>query len=240
MKKIAKSLLRNAAARLGYRIVPRDRDAMTLRTMMAQWPIRTVFDVGANRGDTSREWLQMYPRAHVHAIEALDHFYRELERTASGSQGRITAWNYAASDAAETLEFFEQTDHPSSSSLLKSTAESHELLPFTERTAVRRVQAITLDALIEENAIELTPNILIKLDVQGAEGKVLAGAPHLLDRTQAVLIEVNLLPLYQDQVSFGEIISRLDTHELQIRGFLEQFHATDGSAIYVDALFSRR
>src|SRR5687768_10157979 len=94
-----KRSVQGLARQFGYRIVPRDRDAMTLRHFLERLPIRTVIDVGANDGTTSAQWLATFPGARVHSVEALERFRAPLDRVAGASGGRMTVWPFAASDS---------------------------------------------------------------------------------------------------------------------------------------------
>lgn len=234
-----KRVVQLAVNRLGYRLVPQDRDAFTFREFLRKLPIRTVIDIGANRGATCAEWLKEYPDAEVHAIEALTRFQAELNSVAARSKGRMHVWQCAASDEAGVVTFLEHSDHPSSSSLLKSSSKSHEIMPFTKLEREHKVEAIPIDSLFEREAIDLPNGLLMKLDVQGAEAKVLRGAHKTLQKTLAVLIEVNLLPLYEGQASFEEIIAILGDAGLHFSGTLEQFHGKNNRPIYFDAVFLR-
>jgi FkbM family methyltransferase len=237
---VLKRTIQRAAHGMGYRVVPRDRDAMTLKTYLDRLAIRTVIDVGANNGETSQRWLATYPMAQVHAFEALDRYLPQLMAVSDASNGRMTVWPYAASDEAGQVTFLEHEDHPSSSSLLPGTETSHQMLPFTRKERALSVQAVRPDALFAERNVALEPEILIKLDVQGAELKVLKGCEGFLGRVRAIQCEVNLAPMYVGQPRLTELIDALAPHGLDFAGVLEQFHARDGSAVYLDAVFLRR
>lgn len=228
------------ARQLGYRIVPRDRDAMTLRRYLNHLPIRTVIDVGANDGTTSQQWLETFPHAKVHSIEALERYREQLARTAAASNGRMTVWPFAASDSEGEVTFYEHVDHPSSSSLLHGTQKSHELLPFTRTERALVVETRRLDELFAANGVELVPDVMMKLDVQGAELKVLTGCSGFLGKVKAVIVEVNLVDVYVGQPSFVQLAEFLEANGLSFIGVLEQFHASDHSAVYLDAVFLRR
>lgn len=234
-----KRTIQRLAGRFGYRIVPASRDAMSLQRVLDRLPIRTVIDVGANDGRTSTLWLRKYPKAHVHAVEALARYQETLARVAAASAERMTVWNYAASDEAGEVVFHEHTDHPSSSSLLTSTETSHRILPFTRRECPQAVKAIPLDTLFAEQQVALEAPIFLKLDVQGAEAKVLRGSTGLLEKTAAVLTEVNLAPVYDGQAAFPELCRILECAGLNFAGVLEQFHTPDGRPVYLDAVFLR-
>jgi FkbM family methyltransferase len=234
-----KNTVQNYAARLGYRIVPRNRDAQTLLRYAESFPISAVVDVGANVGLTCLHWLQTFPSAHVHAIEALERFRPDLEKTAAAFPGRMSIWPFAATDHAGELKFRVHEDHPSSSSLLASTDESHELLPFTKNNNEIAVQAVRIDDLFANAGIDLGKNILLKLDVQGAELSVLRGCEAFLSQVDCVLCEVNLRLLYEGQAELVDIIAHLRRFGLEFSGVAEQYHAEDGRAIYLDAVFLR-
>lgn len=240
MKAISpKRVVQLALERLGYRLVPRNRDSFSFRHFMGQLPIRTVIDIGANKGATCAEWLEAYPAARVHAVEALERYQAELNAVAACSGGRMQVWQYAASDEAGEVTFLEHADHPSSSSLLRSSSASHGLMPFTKVERGHQVEAIPIDALFAREGIDLPDGVLMKLDVQGAEAKVLRGARQTLQKTLAVVVEVNLLPLYEGQASFEDLLTILREAGLEFSGVLEQFHGQNDRAVYFDAVFLR-
>lgn len=234
-----KKIIQAQAEKLGYRIVPRNRDAHTLLGYAEKLTITAVVDVGANIGLTCLHWLRTFPLAHVHAVEALERFQPALERVAETSSGRMSIWPFAASDSAEELSFHIHEDHPSSSSLLAATAESHALLPFTETSKKVLVQAVRLDELFARSDVNLGQSIFLKLDVQGAELRVLHGCSGFLRDVACVLCEINLQSLYEGQARFVDIIAYLDGFGLELAGIAEQFHTDDGRAIYFDAVFLR-
>lgn len=232
-----KALIQAGLRSVGYRLVPRDRDAYTLQERLSALPIRTVLDVGANIGRTCKEWLIEFPQAHVHGIEAEPAVFAQLKSNVAGMEDRITPWNFAASDEPGQITFFRHEDHPSSSSMLRATNFSEEALPFTKDQREVSVEARRLDDVFIDSGIKLEPDIFMKLDVQGAELRVLMGAPKLLARTRAVLCEINLAPVYESQPSFTDIAAVLERSGFVFAGFIEQFHLADGTAIYFDGLF---
>lgn len=200
-------------------------------------PIRTVIDVGANTGETCKGWLADFPQAHIHGIEAEPSVFAAFKANVTGLEDRITAWQFAASDEPGQISFFRHENHPSSSSMMRSTAFSEEVLPFTKVTQEVIVEARRLDDVFMNSGIRLEPDIFIKLDVQGAEVRALLGAPNLLARTRAVLCEINVAPVYEGQPSLSEIMAVLAKSGLNFAGFIEQFHLVDGTAVYFDGLF---
>ena len=79
---------------------------------------------------------------------------------------------------------------------------------------------------------------VFKLDVQGAEERALAGARRVLQRTRALLIEINFHSHYEGASDFVSMF-RLLTSDLGMRlwSISEIYRAPSGAAMYADALF---
>lgn len=225
--------------RYGYRIVPKARDPKSLLDYISSTKITTVIDVGANTGQTCVEWMSLFPNAKIHAIEALEQFKPHLERLTKSNPARLQYWQYAATDKSGEVKFYVHSEHPSSSSLLSSTSNSHKELPFTKSTREITVQGIRLDELFDEKKVSPDERIFLKLDVQGAELSVLRGCSGLLKHVQAIQCEVNLTPLYEGQPRFDELLDFLSKYGLIFCGITEQFHTKQGKAIFLDAIFKR-
>jgi len=126
-------------------------------------------DVGASLGAYTRRVAEHAPAARIVAIEADPLRAAELERTTRTWGDRVRVEQMAASDAAGTATFH-VTDSPVSGGLTPhEVAEDVAWRPITVPTS-------TLDQLFAADAPDL-----IKIDVEGAEGRVLAGARALLE-----------------------------------------------------------
>lgn len=239
MNNSIKNLIQKALNTIGYRIVPAERDPKSLYQFIKSKPITTVIDVGANTGQSCAEWLKLFPLAKIHAIEPLEQFHEALNTLASANPKRMNIWPYAATNAKGEVKFFLHRDHPSSSSLLSSTSESHTELPFTQNSKEIRVNGTRLDQLFFESNVDLGKSIFMKLDIQGSELTALNGCSGFLEHVQALQCEINLMPLYDGQAKFQDILEYLRSHQLEFSGVTEQFHVKSGQAVYFDAIFMR-
>lgn len=70
---------------------------------------------------------------------------------------------------------FYHEKHSPSSSFLKTTNVCEDLYPFTKEQKTCHVKITTLDKWVEDFKVSLEPEILIKLDVQGYEDRVIKG-----------------------------------------------------------------
>lgn len=203
-------------------------------------PIRTVIDVGANRGQFARYISGIFPQAKIYCFEPLPGPFQELESWAQQQgQGQVTAVNMALGEREGTTEMFLHADHSASSSLLASTELTATEFPQTKRQKIVSVKLTTLDGAYHELFNELEDDILIKLDVQGYEDRVIRGATVILGRAKACIVEVSLDSLYLNQATFESILVLLNGFDFCYAGNLHQNYAQDGRVIFFDALFKK-
>jgi FkbM family methyltransferase len=129
------------------------------------------FDIGAHFGNRTAVWRKL--GANVIAIEPQPKLYAFLQKK-HAVDPRVTLLQAAVSDKAGTLTLYHNTRNPSISSIDKSWVQEKkqdaEWGKFVWDEEIE-VQAYTLDQLIETYG---TP-AFCKIDVEGAEHKVLAG-----------------------------------------------------------------
>ena len=97
------------------------------------------------------------------------------------------------------------------------------------------MRTVSYDRLVESEE-EVS---VLKLDIQGAEAKVLRGSESGLKKTKAIIMEVTFLSHYEDDATFPHL------HELmRLKGFglyrlSDAYHRGNGRAIYADAVYIR-
>jgi len=234
---VAKRQIQNLAGRAGYRIVPSERDAWSLRLWLFKQPIRTIVDVGASRGETSQEWLARYPEATVHSIEPLPGAFGDLKKRGAESGGRLRVYNCAVGRENGRAAFRMHPLHDTSSSLLARTEHSSRILPETREETTIEVDVKTLDELFAGSVAGMPGEILLKLDVQGVETDVITGGSKVLRHVKYFLTEVTLEPVYVGQSKFNDVHRLLTGSGFALKGFLEQFHIKDLTPIYADVLY---
>ena len=122
-------------------------------------------------------------------------------------------------------------------SLLATTELTGEYYPLTKEQKLVRVKQNTLDSALDDLQADLEPGILIKLDVQGYENRVIAGGEAVFKKASVCVLEVSLDALYEEQAGFTELVRMLDDLGYRYAGNLEQSYAEDGHCVYVDAVF---
>lgn len=149
-----------------------------------------VVDGGANVGDFIATIRRLEPRGKVLAFEPSPSLRKPLADRFADDRG--VTLNHSA--LAETGGW--ATLHAASLSAYSSLLTPHQHIHVTSDAKVRTV---TLDDVVRE------PVRLLKIDVQGYELPVLRGGRETLAQTDAVLIEVNFAPEYEDSTMFCDV-----------------------------------
>ena len=235
VKKTLRRLMRAA----GYDVVRAVESPAVTLLGLPHLPVRTVIDVGANTGQCARKALWAFPAARIVSFEPLPEPFEALRGWAAGTGGRVSAVNAALGDADGTVEFLVHCDHAASSSALPTTTLCETLYPFTRNQRLATVAQETLDGAVRRLGLSLEPDLVVKLDVQGCEDRVIRGGMETLGVARACICEVSLRPLYRGQATFATIHDLLGGLGLRYAGNLDQRHDEAGRAVSVDALFLR-
>ncbi len=199
--------------------------------------INTVIDVGANEGQFASYISKIFPKATIHCFEPLPEVFEKLSRWGKSKNDKIKTYNVALGDFEGEIEMFYHTEHSPSSSILKTTEICESIYPFTKSQKIVKVKQMTLDKAVDTFNIPLNPEILIKLDVQGYEDRVIKGGEKTFKKAKVCIVEVNLYELYKGQPNFKEISDLLYSLGFKYVGNLDQAYENDGRVVYIDAVF---
>lgn len=132
--------------------------------------IKTIFDVGANTGQTSSYLLKHFPNAHIFAFEPVPNTYRKLQ-TNLNHIPQVETFNLALGNSVGEL-----TMTNIENSLLNTCQLSSQLSEKNSQTV--KVNVNTIDNFCQENGISHIH--FLKTDTEGFDLNVLRGAEHLL------------------------------------------------------------
>ncbi len=234
--KLLKDFVKRTLNGFGFELHRRSGSALYNAVGLRAMGIRTVLDIGANTGQFAQYIRSVLPDARLFCFEPLSGPFSKLETLAT-RDGSMRAFNFALGEEEATAEMFQHLDHSPSSSLLKSTELTHRLYPRTRRKTPVTVAIKSLDAAVKQLDIALEPEILIKLDVQGYEDRVIRGGPDTFSTASACLCEVSFDPLYSAQCTAQDVWNLLDRLGFNYKGNLDQTYAPDGHVIFADCLF---
>lgn len=195
-----------------------------------------IWDVGANAGDWTAALLRLSPRSRAVLFEPNPAMAEGLRQRFAHAPN-VDVRELAASDCRAHLTLH-LTAHSHNSSLRTPRDMNAEYGVTTgwEEIGTVEVEAIPLDELL----VDMPPPSLLKIDVQGAELSVLAGAHRLLGQAQAVLLEVTERSHY-----LGDALSD-DLHDVMVeQGYAlvgksdPWLDARTGAPLWYDACYVR-
>jgi FkbM family methyltransferase len=201
--------------------------------------IETVLDIGANSGQFAEFIIKIFPKTSLYAFEPLESEYSRMNLNL-GKNPRFKAFNIGLGDINGSMDFFISSSSPSSS-LLPMEAIHKKLYPKTAEQTKCVVKISRLDDFVNEFNLPIKPNLLIKMDVQGAENKVIEGGKGTFRQAQVVISEVNYFSLYKGQPLFKDIIDLLTELDFVYCGIFEQFNnEKDNLPLFADAFFIKQ
>lgn len=224
----------------GLTIVPFQKREAKLEQVRYNWLIKenisTIIDVGASEGRFATKARELFPEAIIYSFEPIPRSYQKLIKKFN-SDKNFKAFNTALGNAIGELEF-NQNEHIGASSFLEISKLQIDAHPYTQNYSKIKVAVDKLDNLIK--ASDLTPNIILKLDVQGYEIEVLMGAERLLKHIKFIYSEVCFNELYEGQSLFDDIIYFLRGKGYRIAG-IENISQSlkDGIFLNADVFFVR-
>lgn len=197
---------------------------------------KTIIDVGANSGPFAFAARVFLPEAAIYAFEPLPDCYGRLLNNLNPF-GNFTAYQTAIGDQNGQMAIW-KSDFSESSSILPMGELHKQAFPNTANMQAVNVPISRLDDFLER--MSLVPPVLLKIDVQGYEDKVIGGAAKTLEKMNWVMIEMSFQPLYEGQPLFDDIYQSLISRGFKFAGNLEAlFSPLDGSILQSDGIFYR-
>ncbi|TAL06467.1 MAG: FkbM family methyltransferase [Verrucomicrobia bacterium] len=169
--------------------------------------ISQIVIVGAAEADEVERMHAAYPNARFLCFEPNPPAFAHISKKFQDSP-RVTCAKLALSDASGRTTFYEM-ELGGNGSILKPDAGEFATFNQTDQTGCKsfEVELSTLD----REAAALRSIDLLWMDVQGAEGLVLAGATETLKRTRVVFLEVAVVKSpYSGAMLFAPIAAQLN------------------------------
>lgn len=200
--------LRQRLHRLGYDLHRFDPDSSIdayLATLLPHLDVDCVFDVGANTGQFAEGLRTWGYRGAIHSFEPIAASHRRLAMLAlydrHGWEAHHTALGSQAGTAtmilppAANMASFRRLKQDTPDSLRGNGVDA------SEPVAVARLADLG-------PTLTTSQRVFLKLDTQGWDLEVLAGAGAFLDQVVAMQSEVSILPLYDGAPTLAESLAR--------------------------------
>ena len=232
MRQRVKNWVKDQLARRGYEVSGRGGPRRTATAALAHlkelgFEPASVVDVGVAWG--TPELYDAFPRARYLLVEPLDGYTEALEQlkqkldadyvlAAAGPEpGTITMNVHRAPTLSSTLGHWKGHD---------------------DGGTAREVPVVRIDDLVAER--DMQGPFVVKVDVEGAELNVLAGATATLERTEVVLLEVNLFQFLPGQPQLHDVVAYMKDHGFVTYDFYGgHLRLLDGALAMVNMVFVR-
>jgi FkbM family methyltransferase len=195
-----------------------DSLAAHLATVLARWQINCVLDVGANQGQTGRLLRRLGYRGRIVSFEPVKRNFEVLaQQCLTDPNWRCHQLALGARDGEQVINL---THHSVFDSFLRPTEYSikqfggdSEVIN-SETVVVRRLETV-IDSCLDSLP---TPRVFLKLDTQGYDLEVLAGAGRGLAYTMGLQVELSVKPVYEGMVNYLDAIPRINALGFEITG----------------------
>lgn len=229
-----RATLRNACLHFRNRVAR----GSELTELMRRYDINVVLDVGANVGQYSRNLIRNGYQGRIVSFEPLPEAYEQLS---------LSRWSFAnwqaepfALGAAPTTATLHVAGNSMSSSLQGMLPDHVGAAPESAYVDTCEVDVRRLDAVFDRY-YQVGDRCYLKLDVQGHEHHVLAGAAGCLDEITAIQLELSLQPLYQGQQTWQRAIESLESLGYQLVSLDPGFRdPRTGVLLQADGIFVRQ
>jgi FkbM family methyltransferase len=200
-----KQPIRRLVGSLGYEMVRLRRPATTfLSELLSREQINALVDVGANQGQYALRMRAIGYAGRIESFEPGSDAFELLKREARSDP----LWNVhkTALGAERGNAQLNISQDSVSSSLLPVAQPLVAAAPGSARQGAEEVDVRRLD---EAFSYSETDRLWLKLDTQGSEDAVLAGATGCLGLVRVVQTEVSLVPCYDGQADYRELFDTL-------------------------------
>lgn len=195
--------------------------------------IDAVVDIGANIGQFAFMAHTTFPELPIYSFEPDPGCFASLQQTFAGHSipGRSFPLALSSQEGTVSLNVYEST---ANNSMLKRQGEN--------AVQVHQVTCATLDSLMANELASLKAPFL-KIDVQGAELAVLAGASEFLRRCRYVMLETSLVSSYEGNADIAQVLAFMDSAGFacwEIVDVLRKRKPDDLGILEMDLLFVRK
>ncbi len=196
--------------------------------------VHTIFDVGANVGNTVKIFNSIFPESSIHAFEPNPSVFDKLQKNCNhiknlklnnigvGNKEGVLKLNRHVNSGATSFKNPNNITNPNYS---KNIVDQIEVPIQTLHNYTKDHQIKSVD--------------LLKIDVEGFEQEVLEGisSNYLQDNIQLIMIESNLIEKMMDQALIENIIDFLRKHNFTLYNIYTQQESKNKQLFIVNLIF---
>ena len=206
--------------------------------LLERYGVQTVLDVGANVGQFAKRIIAAGYPDRIISFEPVSTSHSMLLKNAEDYEQWQVARRCALGGERRKV-MVNIAGNSESSSLLPMLERHVRALPISKYLGAEETELVRIDDVLQEYlAHDEDKSLALKMDVQGFEGEVLDGASRTLKNIKLIYTEMSLCPLYDREVPFFDLYSRIIKLGFRCVGISPGFlDPTTWEVLQVDATF---
>jgi len=214
---------------------PDESEGLPRTQLLAHHGVELVLDIGAARGSYVADLREFGYTGEAFSFEPLPASFEILKKR-SLNDPNWHAINGAVGDSEGEITINVSENMDSSSAL--PMLDAHEAAAPKSRVVDSiSVSQLTVDSFLADHTSD---RCFLKLDVQGYEPAVLRGAKESMGRVIGFELELSMIPLYEGQTLFPEMMSQMAELGFELHRLVPGFSDPDsGRMLQADGMFFR-
>ncbi len=208
---------------------------LKIASLLQRNKIDLVLDVGANEGQYAGYLRSIGYAGKIVSFEPLQDAFTILQQKANNVPGWTCYQLALGNTPGESL--INVSANSQSSSILNMNAAHLDAAPDAGYSHQQAIKIETLD-IIFQTIVGESKNILLKLDVQGYEKFVLAGAVESLKKIKGIQLEMSFHQLYDGEMLYQEMMELMEKNDFTLCALKNGFHdVASGRLLQADGFF---
>ena len=204
------------------------------KKLFLEGKINNIFDVGANEGQFGLEMIQAGYKGRMHSFEPVTSAFLKLEEISKNFQG-WAVYNFALGTSNERAKIHVSKNCGASSSFLQINEFTAQNFPNSVTIAIENVRIKNARKILSSPEL-LQGRILLKLDTQGYEFRILNSLEKNLQKINYCLIEVSTIPLYEGEENFLKVLQLLEENNHEDIEIFQSAYSQTGDLLQMDVL----
>lgn len=238
IKRAIKNIIQKAGFDI-HRLSVKNEPLFELFQGLQKFNINMIMDVGANAGQFASKLRSVGYTGNIVSFEPLTSAYTELCKVASRDKKWVVYKRCAVGHFDGEIQI-NIAGNSCSSSILPMLETHRAAAEESSYIGSEDTPIVKLDTISMEYLSKAEGKAFLKIDTQGYEWQVLDGATETLKQVQGVLCELSLVPLYDGQHLWLDIIERLSAEGFTLWAIQPGFKdKKNGRTLQLDATFFR-
>lgn len=212
----------------------KNKDSFLAQQDLLNGSAKIIFDVGANKGLTTLEYLKLFPAAQIHSFEPFTDFFQLWDGITM--QNKNVVFNpMGVSDKSGEVTF-NINSNPDTNSILASKKIDATSDNNCKTISTSTIRVTTIDEYCANNSIHTID--ILKIDTQGSELNILKGMENMLKSKSVKLIftETYFQQQYENQPLLYDIANYLSQFGYYLQDMYDPFY-NDTFLLWCDTIF---